>query len=912
MKRPLALFLLFAITVSLSAQKHQSRSETELENGWISWLTESNQKEAVLNDTVQVSLPHNWDDYYGYRQLPHGNLHGTAVYERHLTVAKEPGKCYFLRLEGAGSYAAINLNGTVLSREPVGRTTLTVDITGAVRDGDNTLRIITEHPEMITDMPWTCGGCDIGSEFNEGSQPLGLFRPVVLEVTDQTRVEPFGIHIWNNAKADSLFIDTEIKNYGKTTVNLRLENDLIDHQNKRTLHLCEEITVLSGETVTAHQKAALRNPHLWSLSDPYLYDLATSIKMKGSVKDRVDTPFGIRTCSWPAARKDGDGRFFLNGEPVFINGTAEYEHLFGQSHAFSREQISARAKLVEAAGFNAFRDAHHPHNLDYQKHWDEDGLLWWTQFTNHIWYDTKEFRENYKMFITRWVKERRNSPSLVLWGLQNESALPEAFAKECTELIHQLDPTAGEMRLVTTCNYGEGTDWNVIQNWSGTYGGDVNKYAEELKDKEQLLNGEYGAWRTFGMRGNEGHSEDNFLNIMGRKMELAESVRDSVCGHFQWIFISHDNPGQKQPDGAYRRVDKIGPINFKGLLTNWEEPTKGYYLYQCRYSKDQREQPQTIFAGDLDLNGAEGYSYLYRINCGGDRYVDSSGQAWNQDNNILSHSWAERFEGMNPYQASQRVITEDIRGTEDDALFQSFRFGRRELRWQLPLADGDYRVELYFSEPWHYDTGLRMFDVAFNDSVVLDDFDIYSQAGHAGAVKTVKNVRVEGGTLKISFPQVKVGQAVICAIAVARLGEWRAPVQKEAPVSPTMWKDFDADTVAVLSDADLPGYSHPRRPQTAVQTKGADGAFKFRFSIAKAHKIALHFSFTNQTGKDIRPLARIIDSKGTTVDEIDINFHPTWIYNQLSVTLSNVFINAGSYDLVFDGKGLDIEKLNVQ
>ena len=41
----------------------------------------------------------------------------------------------------------------------------------------------------------------------------------------------------------------------------------------------------------------------------------------------------------------------------------------------------------------------------------------------------------------------------------------------------EMDPTARTMRVITTCNGGDGTDWNVIQNWSGTYGGDVNKYA---------------------------------------------------------------------------------------------------------------------------------------------------------------------------------------------------------------------------------------------------------------------------------------------------------------------------------------------------------------------------------------------------------------------------------------------------
>ena len=36
-----------------------------------------------------------------------------------------------------------------------------------------------------------------------------------------------------------------------------------------------------------------------------------------------------------------------------------------------------------------------------------------------------------------------------------------------------MDPTARTMRVITTCDGGDGTDWNVIQNWSGTYGGDV-------------------------------------------------------------------------------------------------------------------------------------------------------------------------------------------------------------------------------------------------------------------------------------------------------------------------------------------------------------------------------------------------------------------------------------------------------
>ena len=78
------------------------------------------------------------------------------------------------------------------------------------------------------------------------------------------------------------------------------------------------------------------------------------IKRDTKTTDEISTPFGIRTISWPVKRNDGDGRFYLNGKPVFINGVCEYEHQFGQSHAFSREQVAARVKQIRAAGFNAF------------------------------------------------------------------------------------------------------------------------------------------------------------------------------------------------------------------------------------------------------------------------------------------------------------------------------------------------------------------------------------------------------------------------------------------------------------------------------------------------------------------------------------------------------------------------------
>lgn len=1049
------------------------RDITELTEGWNTWLV-GNESSCSETSPRGKRIPHNWDDYYGYRQLTHGNLHGTAMYTKSFQTQKQGGRRYFLRFEGVGTYATIKVNDKEFGRHPVGRTTLTLDITNALTNGDNRLEVKAEHPEMIADMPWVCGGCSSEWGFSEGSQPLGIFRPVVLEATDEIRIEPFGVHIWNNDRADSIYVDTEVKNYGATTQSIEVVNKFSNEEGKQVFRLTETVTLKPGELKVIRQSSPVANPVLWSTTNPYLYKLASMIKRDTKTTDEIATPFGIRTLSWPVKRTDDDGRFFLNGKPVFLNGVCEYEHQFGQSHAFSHEQVTARVKQMLAAGFNAFRDAHQPHHLDYQTYWDKEGILFWTQFSAHVWYDTPEFRTNFKRLLRQWVKERRNSPSVVIWGLQNESTLPREFAEECSNIIRQMDPTARTMRVITTCNGGEGTDWNVVQNWSGTYGGDVNKYDKELSQKNQLLNGEYGAWRSIGLHceaeeislspvetspAGKAWTEGRMCRLMETKIRLAEQARDSVCGQFQWIYSSHDNPGRRQPDEAYRKIDKVGPFNYKGLVSPWEEPLDVYYMYRANYvpaAKDPmvylvshtwadrfkegrrratieaysncdsvllyndggnlslgdfRVGDDTTFLGRKKNNGigthfmwenrdirynvlrAVGYyegkpvcedilvlngleqaphfeslyaeaqpllkgkenaHYLYRINCGGDDYTDSFGQTWAADDTIYSRSWASRFKELNPYQASQRTTNDPIRGTRDWALFQSFRFGRHELSYRFPVPDGTYQVELYFTEPWHGTggsaatdcEGLRLFDVAINDSLVLDDLDIWAASGHDGAYKRIVTVTVRGGELRIDFPEVKAGQALISAIAVlpaqgasaalSSLGETSLP-GKDSHRGKQHWADFDRDVLEKTPKELLPEDKNARasvtyeaeaaivkgkytpkdhRKQTGIFFgAGAESSIEWSISTGLAQVYALRFKYMNASGKPLTVRMQFIDSKGIVLKDNHITFPDTPEKWRMMSTTTGTFINAGHYRVLLtapDMNGLAFDGLDIQ
>ena len=915
--------------------------------------------------TFRVNVPSNLDDYYGYRQLKHGNLHGTATYEKHFSVHKQTGKRYFLQLEGVGTFATVKVNRKSYPKELVGRTSFTLDISDALREGDNTLNIKVEHPAMQTNNPWPCGGCSSEWGFSEGSQPFGIFRPVSLIETDEVRVEPFGVHVWNNEACDSVFVETEVKNYSDHEQTIEVISKLALSSGKTAFRQTGKITLKAGETQVVRHQAKVSEAHLWSITDPYLYTLSSIIKREGKTIDDVATPFGIRSISWPVLRQKQaalrgdsaqmdkkDGRFYLNGSPVFINGTCDYEHLFGQSHAFSHEQIASRVKMMRQAGFNAFREAHQPHNLYYQQLLDEQGMLFWSQFSAHVWYDTSAFRKNFKRLLRRWIKERRNSPSVILWGIQNESVMPKDFTEECAAIIREMDPTAQTMRAITTCNGGEGSDWNVIQNWSGTYGGTADKYDEELKQPNQLLNGEYGAWRTLGFRSSDAeklhagdakalskaYTEDAFVSLLGKKAMLAESARDSVCGHFQWLFVSHENPGRVQPDEAFRRIDKVGPFNYKGLLTPWEQPTEGFYWYRNHYTK---VQPDTLTPTAADRNRnllepAEGYTYLYRVNCGGDAVTDSYGSEWEQDDSVYSHSWAERF-GMNPFTASQGHITSRIHGLKssseashhaaahDAQLFQYFRWGRHALNYQFAVPDGEYRVELYFAEPWlgrHEGAGIdcegeRIFDVAINDSVVVDDLDLWAESGFAGACKKVVDIKVKGGLLTVSFPEVKVGEAIISAIAIAAKGEigdaekWNLAFKGSKPasgMSKTYWADLDKDVVEKYPKELLP---QDNEVFPAVRYKSKSSTWTINPGVAREYM--LRFRYKNTTGEQQVGRLKIVDSKGIVLLDRDMTFPETPNKFKTIGTTTDSQINAGTYQIILSGlPNVSFDYLEVQ
>lgn len=733
-----------------------AREVISLNENWHSVCYPEGSRDSLVNDNVQ--LPHNWDDYYGYRNLKHGNLHGKARYERIFHLGTGADQEAFLRLDGVGTYVTVLLNGKEVCRhKPAGRVVTTLDITPYLQS-DNRLVIECEHPSGIEDMPWVCGGCDEQMAGIEGSAPFGLFRNVSVEVTDKVRIEPFGVHIWANEALDTVFVETEVRNYANHTVECMIQTVVEGRARRQSFSLGARLTQTVKQVVPV--KSVGLKP--WSPEYPQLYEI-TSLLMRGEqhmLADKVVTTTGFTTLRWPMKANTGDNRFYINDKATFLNGIGEYEHNFGQSHAFINDEIDRRASLVKKLGFNAFSEVCLPHNLRYQENWEKQGTMQVSCFSGKVWHDTPAFRENFKTLLRQWVKERRNSPSLILWNLQADNVLPKDFEQECIRIIHELD------------------------------GRPDRPVSAEMSADAPLFKIGFGAKRVAG----DSKSEMEFCDALHQQMCEAWKDRNNRCGQFLGCMFSAEKPHASERE-FLRDIDNVGPFSGNGLFNAFWEPTEAYYLYVSwgaflNRGGNSNTNPTTYSARDMVLMGyrLDGIplpdyllsakemteqrklfgsttpileadptrAYLYRYNCGGDEVIDSYGHLWMGDDTRYSCSWAQdphlAMPGLIPVLGSQFEVpgwaistpasegkTQQYAAQKDQPLLRTHRWGRQKLHFYFPLPEKEiYLVDIYFVNTRH-----AVHHVSYKARVGAD------------------------GILDIAFPNVKIGQAKVAAIAIS-------------------------------------------------------------------------------------------------------------------------------------------------
>jgi len=146
-------------------------------------------------------------------------------------------------------------------------------------------------------------------------------------------------------------------------------------------------------------------------------------------------------------------------------------------------------------------------------------------------------------------------------------------------------------------------------------------------------------------------------------------------------------------------------------------------------------------------------------------YTDKQGRYWEPDRYAIG--------------GQLNVRNEVVAGATDPDLYRSERFGN--LAYIVPVAEGRYRVRLYFAETWFGPgnggrgpgIGSRIFDILCNGVAVRRDFDIYKEARGSDRALTLEIPGVtpnHQGKIVISMPP---SQNYACINAIEILDESR-------------------------------------------------------------------------------------------------------------------------------------------
>lgn len=119
-----------------------------------------------------------------------------------------------------------------------------------------------------------------------------------------------------------------------------------------------------------------------------------------------------------------------------------------------------------------------------------------------------------------------------------------------------------------------------------------------------------------------------------------------------------------------------------------------------------------------------------------------------------------------------------IQGTDDEDLYLTQRSGsgagkRKGFSYAIPIGrDGVYLVRLYFAEPYWGapdapagEVNARVFSVSAEGDALVDDLDIYAEAGSLTALVKQAEIRVDDGELNLQFVASQ-GEPIVAAIEI--------------------------------------------------------------------------------------------------------------------------------------------------
>ena len=393
---------------------------------------------AVFDETgwQRVDLPHDWAV-----ELPFTNRRALAArgykplgrafpetsigwYRREFEIpAGDKGRRLSLEFDGVYRNCMVLFNGFYLGVNFSGYAPFRFDITDFAHYGGK--NVLAVRVDATLSEGW----------FFEGA---GIYRHVWLVKTGPVHVPQWGTFVRSalHGGLATISVTTEVQNDGDTDKPCRVIATILDAAGKTVGTATSAPAALpAGSGSQFEQQIGVDRPALWSLEQPYLYRLVTTVEADGVTVDKYETLFGIRSI-----RFDAEQGFFLNGKRVEIKGTCNHQDHAGVGSALPDRIQSYRIERLKEMGSNGYHTSHNPPTPELLEACDRLGMLVMDETRTML--STPEGLSQ----LERMVRRDRNHPSVVIWSLENEE--PEQttdigvrIVSSMKRLVRRLDPT---------------------------------------------------------------------------------------------------------------------------------------------------------------------------------------------------------------------------------------------------------------------------------------------------------------------------------------------------------------------------------------------------------------------------------------------------------------------------------------
>jgi beta-galactosidase len=367
-----------------------------------------------------VDLPHDWSVEGPFDQknyLSNGFLpRGVAWYRRHFKLDEsDRGKYLAIQFDGVATHCTVWVNGHLLHRNFCGYTPFTIDISDIARFGDD-VNTVAVRVDATTLAGW----------WYEGA---GIYRHVWLIKSDPLHIQKIFVDPQKAHPKWVVPIQTTIRNSSLSDSVCRIVQRLAGATDEQA------VKIAARSSLVVHQSLTIQQPTLWSVDEPNLHELQTTLRDDAHTCDHMVTTVGFRTM-----RFDPEAGFFLNDQPLKLKGTCNHQDHAGVGVAVPASLHEFRIRRLKEMGCNAYRSAHNPPAPDLLDACDRLGMLVIDE--NRNFGSSPEHLSQLRSMVLR----DRNHPSVIMWSICNEEAIqgtPVAanITRSMQAEVKQLDPS---------------------------------------------------------------------------------------------------------------------------------------------------------------------------------------------------------------------------------------------------------------------------------------------------------------------------------------------------------------------------------------------------------------------------------------------------------------------------------------